>query len=132
MGGLINELSQKKAFHSLNGVSEEAIHDAEEKLGLKFSREFKEYLMNYGVASFFGHELTGICSSPRLNVVDVTLNERQQNHDFLQQLYVVEKTNYDSITIWQDDSGAVYETMPGAEIRQVSSSLEAYYSDNNL
>ena len=122
-------LNQKKAFHSLKGVSIDTIHEAEEKLGLKFSKEFTEYAMTYGAASFFGHELTGFCSSARLNVVNITLDERQHNPGISQQLYVVEKTNFDGIIVWQDASGTVYETAPGAEAKKVSSSLEEYYSE---
>ena len=129
MTGFVKELNQKQAFHSLKGVPEITIHEAEEKLGLKFSKEYSEYLMTHGVASFFGHELTGICSSTRLNVVDATLEERQQNPDISRLLYVVEKTNFDGIIVWQDASGAVYETVPGAEAKKVSGSLEEYYSE---
>ena len=90
MSDFISILEQKKAFHSLKGVTSEAIKDAEEKLGLKFANEYVDYLKEYGVASFFGHELTGICSSARLNVVDVTIEERNYNQGIPSQLYVVE------------------------------------------
>ena len=127
MSDFITVIEQKKAFHSLTGVSIEAVKDAEEKLGLKFAKEYVEYLQKYGVASFFGHELTGICSSPRLNVVDVTLEERQYNQDIPLQLYVVEETNYDGVVLWQDAKGAIYKTVPGVKAEKISSSLVEYY-----
>ena len=129
MAEFVDELRSKKAFYSLKGVPEAAVNEAEKKLGLKFSREFTDYLLTYGVASVFGQELTGICTSSRLNVVDVTLNERQQNPSIAQQLYVVENTNMDGIIVWQDASSAVFKTAPGVEAKKVSNSLGEYYSD---
>lgn len=129
MSDFISILEQKKAFHSLKGVTSEAIKDAEEKLGLKFANEYVDYLKEYGVASFFGHELTGICSSARLNVVDVTIEERNYNQGISSQLYVVEETNYDNVVVWQDASGAIYKTAPGEKIEKVGTSLAKYYSE---
>ena len=119
---------QKKAFHSLKGVTIETIKDAEEKLGLKFAKEYADYLQNYGVASFFGHELTGLCSSARLNVVDVTIEERQYNQEVSTQLYVVGETNFDNVVVWQDATGTVYKTAPGEKAEKVGGSLAEYYS----
>lgn len=128
MSDFISILEQKKAFHSLKGVTSEAIKDAEEKLGLKFANEYVDYLKEYGVASFFGHELTGICSSARLNVVDVTIEERNYNQGIPSQLYVVEETNFDNVIVWQDASGSIYKTAPGEKIEKVGTSLAEYYS----
>ena len=129
MSDFISILEQKKAFHSLKGVTSEAIKDAEEKLGLKFANEYVDYLKEYGVASFFGHELTGICSSARLNVVDVTIEERNYNQGISSQLYVVEETNYDNVVVWQDASGAIYKTTSVEKIEKVGSLLAKYYSE---
>ena len=85
-------------------------------------------MQKYGVASFFGHELTGICTAARLNVVDVTIEERQYNQEAPQQLYVVEETNFDDVVVWQDATGAVYKTTPGEKAEKVAASLAEYYS----
>ncbi|MDR3313690.1 MAG: SMI1/KNR4 family protein [Oscillospiraceae bacterium] len=55
----------------MNGVTEQQIIEAEQKFGLKFFSDYREYLSEFGIVSFGGHEFTGICSSTRLNVVDV-------------------------------------------------------------
>ena len=128
MSDFIAVIEQKKAFHSLKGVSIETIKDAEERLGLKFAKEYADYLQKYGVASFFGHELTGICSSARLNVVDVTIKERQYTQGVSQQLYAIEETNFDDVVVWQDATGAVYKTAPGEKVEKVGASLAEYYS----
>ena len=121
-------IANQKAFHSLKGVTGEAIKEAEGKLGVKFAKEYVDYLQTYGVASFFGHELTGICSSTRLNVVDVTIEERQYNNDIPSQLYVVEETNFDDVVVWQDATGTIYKSAPGEKIEKVGKSLAEYYS----
>ena len=128
MSDFTSVIEQKKAFHSLKGVNIETIKEAEEKLGLKFAKEYADYLQKYGVASFFGHELTGICTSARLNVVDVTIEERQYNQEVPQQLYDVEETNFDDVVVWQDAAGAVYKTAPGEKTEKVAASLTEYYS----
>ena len=96
---------------------------------MKFAKEYADYLQKYGVASFFGHELTGICSSNRLNVVDVTIEERQYTQGISQQLYVVEVTNFDDVVVWQDATGVIYRTAPGEKTEKVAASLAEYYSD---
>lgn len=67
-----------------------------------------------GVASYEGHELTGVCPFPRLSVVSVTQQERAANPAIPSAWYVLEQTNIDDLVIWQDASGAVYQAMPGA------------------
>ena len=128
MSDFTSVIEQKKAFHSLKGVTIETIKEAEEKLGLKFAKEYTDYLQKYGVASFFGHELTGLCTSARLNVVDVTIDERQYNQEVPQQLYVVEETNFDNVVVWQDVAGVVYKTAPGEKAKKVGTSLAEFYS----
>ncbi len=128
MSGSISDFEQKKAFHSLKGATIDEVKEAEEKLGVKFSKEYIDYLLKYGVASFFGHELTGICSSPRLNVTDVTTKQRQYNQDVPHNLYVVEETGFDDVVLWQDEGGTVYMTVSGGpEI--VGGSLAEYYAE---
>jgi hypothetical protein len=92
----------------MTGASNEEITMAEETLGLQFADDYRQYLAVPGVASFDGHELTGICNSKRLDVVTVTVNERPVNCTVQPDWYVLEQTGIDSITIWQSSSGEVY------------------------
>ena len=73
MESIINILKEKDCFHSLKGVTENEIRVAEQALGLSFSKEYRTYLQTFGLASFQGHELTGIIKSPRLSVVVQTV-----------------------------------------------------------
>jgi len=125
MSNIITRLKESAGFVSLSGATYEQIERAENSLGLKFSDEYREYLTAFGVASAAGHEFTGICASSRLNVVDVTELERQQNivpNDW----YVVEQANIDGIVIWQASTGEVYQTIPNGLPIKLCDSLSEY------
>lgn len=115
-------------FCSANGATEEAITEAEKALNLHFSDEFKKYLTEYGTASADGHEFTGIISSPRLNVVDVTEKNRVKNPNARGSLYVVEEMQIDGITVWQSEDGSVYFSTGNQEPQKTNSSLAEYIS----
>lgn len=112
-------------------VSMEQIYEAELRLELSFSEEYRQYLHEYGAVSFYGHELTGICSSKRLNVVDVTMTERKYT-DVPDDWYVLEQGNIDGIVIWQATNGSVYLTAPGRKARKIADSLFAYIKECDL
>lgn len=112
MNDIVLTLKRQEDLFFLKGVPEEQINYAEAKLGLKFSGEYRSYLLAFGVASANGHEFTGICNSPRLNVVDVTLEERKYNSNVPPDYYVVEQANIDGIVLWQKASGEIFQTSP--------------------
>lgn len=72
-----------------------------------------------------GNELTGVCGSKQLNVVPVTLEERS-NTTVPLDWYVLEQANIDGIVLWQDKSGAVYQTAPHIKPRKLCGSLAEY------
>lgn len=108
------------------GVSAEEIAKAEEKLQLKFAKEYCDYLSAFTVVAIDGRELTGLSNSKRVNVVAVTESQRKLNQDAPANLYVVEEANIDGIVVWQNESGMVYQTAPGAKMIKVADSLESY------
>ncbi len=122
----IKKLQSTSDFHSLSGASQEDIRFAEKALGLKFADEFRRYASRFAVASFYGHELTGVCNFPRLSVVDVTLSERAANPAVPMDWYVVEQAHIDGIVVWQSSAGEIYQTMPGAAPIKLCESLCAY------
>lgn len=87
---IIEKLIKKDGFHSLSGTTEEEIQAAEQTLGLTFAKDYRDYLKEFRLASFRGHELTGLINSPRLSVVTQTLEERRNNPHITNDLYVVE------------------------------------------
>ncbi len=112
MDNFVLAMKHRDDLFFLKGASEEQVKSAEIKLGLGFSDEYRSYLLAFGVASANGHEFTGICGSPRLNVVDVTLEERRYNPNVPPDLYVVEEANIDGIVLWQSQAGKIYQTRP--------------------
>ena len=110
----------------LTPASKEDISNAENKLGVVFSNEYKDYLLTFGVATFDCHEFTGICQSPRLNVVDVSLDERQLCEHSCDSMYVVEQLNIDGVVIWQTRDGSIYQTISGSTPIKIASCLIEY------
>lgn len=108
------------------GVKESDIDSAEEILGTKFAQEYREYLKGIGITAVDGHELTGLCKSERVNVVPVTLHQRELNPEINPKWYVVEEANIDGIVVWQSSDGSIYETILGSKAEKISESLEQY------
>lgn len=112
---IISALQSMPGFRSLKGATEEQVLKAEEALGLKFDQMYREYVITFGAVSSEEHELTGVCSSPRLDVAAVTKEERDLRNDLPENWYVLEQMNIDSLVIWQSSSGPVYQVVQGSE-----------------
>ena len=108
---IVNILKGKKSFVSLKGANPKEISIAEKELKTVFAPDYHEYVSTFGAASYYGHELTGVCKSNSLNVVDVTLLEREFN-SVPMDWYVIEQTNIDGIVYWQSSDGKIYQTRP--------------------
>lgn len=126
MADYLQTMRDAPGFVSLSGAPEEDILAAESKLSLTFSKEYHEYVSAFGAASYGSHELTGVCKSPRLNVVDVTMEERQKHPDLPGDWYVLEQLHIDDVSIWQSSSGEVYQIMPGARPVKICESFSEY------
>lgn len=125
MADIVKLMQKQRDFYSMKGASQEEIRDAEQTLELRFAADYRKYIEAFGVASFAGHELTGICKSKRLSVVAVTQEERN-NTEVPADWYVLEQANIDGIVIWQDGSGVVYQTAPNAKAKKLCRSLAEY------
>lgn len=130
MNTLINSLKSKKAFHHSQGVTIDEIISAEAALGLKFSDEYVAYLAEYGVASIYGHEFTGIGDHPRVSVLNVTLESREYSTLVPSDYYVIEEAHIDGILIWQDKSGTVFQSRPNSCPAVIASSMQEYIENN--
>ena len=125
MSDIIEILKNAPEYIGGNGRTDTEIENAEKQLGIKFSSDYRCYLKDIGLACFDGRELTGICKATRLNVVDVTLLQRQRVPDACS-WYVVEETGIDGGVIWQAPAGDIYQTAPGTKTRKVFGSLVDY------
>ncbi|MHC1787567.1 MAG: SMI1/KNR4 family protein [Christensenellales bacterium] len=126
MADILKKMREKAGFISMAGATEDMIRHAESSLGLKFHQEYRDYVSALGAATFESHELTGVCASPRLNVVEVTESERQKYPEVAKDWYVLEQLSIDDVSIWQASSGDIYQLMPGAQPAKLSSSLSEY------
>lgn len=114
MTHFIASLRKQKNLRHSTGASRDEVVRAEMELGLSFFSDYREYLTEFGIASANGHEFTGLCASPRLNVVSVTRDQRKR-HAVPNDFYVVEEAGIDDIVVWQASSGELYQTVPGRE-----------------
>lgn len=119
-------LEKSDFFAGMHGVNEDIIRAAEIQLGNSFSREYREYLLKYGVASIKGHEFFGLGASQRLDVVYNTLELRQENINIGDGFYVVEHLGIDGIVILQNTSGEVYDLKFDQKPQKICDSLASY------
>ncbi len=127
MSDIINFIQNQPDLFFLKGATDEEILQAEKSLGLEFDAEFRKYISVYGVASFNGHELTGICKSRRLNVVDATIEAKEKNTHIPNNFYVVEKLGIDGAIVWQSTDGCLYQTTFYSEPIKIARSLIEYF-----
>lgn len=110
MSDIIEAFNGKRDFYHEKGAARAEIDKAEKKLGVIFSSDYREYLMEYGAVSCAGHELTGISSEPASDVVALTLENKRKNPNIKESLYVIEETHIDGIVIWQSESGDILQS----------------------
>lgn len=125
MEDIIKTLKDAPDFIGGRGRSDKEIESAEKELGINFAPDYKTYLKEIGLACFDGHELTGICQDPRLDVVHVTKDQRENNPE-APNCYVIEEADIDGIVIWQDFSGNIYMTVENSRPKLIADSLAAY------
>lgn len=126
---IVELLKRKEGLIYKTPADDSEICWAEKQLGVSFSSEYKDYLKQFGAASFLGHELTGICSTKELNVVDVTKEVRQYHTNANDEWYVIEQTGIDDMVVWQSKEGWVYLTAPGVLPKMICSSLSEYVEE---
>lgn len=119
-------IKNKPNLYLGKGVKEVEIESAERDLKLCFNKEYKMYLLHYGLISYDNHELTGLCNSQRLNVVYVTKEEKEYNPQVSSDMYVIEQTNIDGIVIWQNSKGVIFQTCPNSPPVKIANSLSEY------
>lgn len=125
MEDIIKTLKDAPDFIGGTGRTDVEIERVQKELGIDFATDYKTYLKEIGLACFDGHELTGICEDPRLDVVHVTKDQRENNPKS-RSLYVIEEANIDGIVIWQDFSGKIYMTEGNSKPKLIADSLAAY------
>ncbi len=123
---IVDALKQKTDLLHGKGISESRITDAEKKLGLRFSKVYRDYLLHFGVAEYDMHELAGITDNPRNDVVYLTTRERNANNSVPNDMYVIEYAGMDGIVIWQSESGEIFQTVGKSAPCKICDSFEEY------
>lgn len=126
MGELIELFENKRDFYCEKSASDEMIKIAENRLGIGFADDYKEYLKLYGSVSCAGHELTGISEDRNLDVVSATLSNYKENPNVQEPFYVIEEANIDGIVIWQTPSGEIYQSEYKGRPLKIHDSLAEY------
>jgi len=124
MEDIIATIKKLEKMVSMQGVSREAVAAAEQSLGLSFAADYSAYLREFGLVSAKRIEITGLTDAKRLNVVDVTLTERQRNQ-LPQDMYVVDDTGIEGILVLQNAGGEMFEFQNG-KARKIHGSLAEY------
>lgn len=128
MKNIIDVLRSMPDFIGSNGRNKEEIELAETMLEVAFARDYRNYLEKIGLACFDGHELTGLTKTERLNVVTVTMEQRERFGKIASTWYVIEEANIYGIVIWQDTEGFIYEAASNAKVKKVADSLSEYFT----
>lgn len=123
---LIARMNEEEVLLTMRPATKEQIINAEKQLGLHFAKDYFVYLESFGAATFAAHELTGICSFERLNVVDATMRARKRYPQMPQRYYVVEELNIDHVIVVQDFQGIIFEYGPMDKVKERFNSLEEY------
>lgn len=112
---IVEKINQISKLYKKDGCSENDVIEAEKKLGVTFSADYKEYVKEFGKISFYGTELTGVNVPPRLDVVNVTLEERKLSSNFPKEgFYVIENLGIDSKIAISNEKGEVYIWTPSS------------------
>lgn len=122
----VDILRTQEEFIGSNGRTTKQIEFAENELGVKFASDFYEYLEAIGLASYAGHELTGLIEDARLDVVSVTKEYRKLYGADTVSWYVIEDVGIDGIVIWQSCDGDIYKTSFQSKPEKIADSLIEY------
>lgn len=126
MSAFTDKLANMKAFRPRTPATADQIKEVENALGLKFAKEYKEYLSEFGCASIYGHEFKGICKAARLDVMNVTVEQKTFDAGIPDDWYVIEETHIDGVVIWQNSKGAIYSKAPNVEPERIAKSFSDY------
>jgi hypothetical protein len=109
----IKKLPSMKSYAS--PASDEAIKKAEEKLNLKFADDYREYVSVFGAVCSDIIAVSGIIDDEEFGVVNLTNKLRPFYPQIPLSFYVIEDVGVDGLVIWQDETGAIYQSIPCQE-----------------
>ena len=129
MNNIIELINSLPELLPLKPATDIQITDAEHRLRVSFSEEYKMYLKHFGAIMADGIDLSGIAKSEHRSVVAMTERERELNSMVPNNMYVIENTHIDGIVIWQDSNGLIYKTQPYKGPQKIADSMADYIRD---
>ncbi len=124
---VINSLADKSDdFFSKGEVESSKIAQAEESLGVNFSKDFWKYTQKFGYIEVDGMELCGVVDSRHVSTVIRTQNMREMFSDFPMDCYVIESVGIDNAVMVQKSDGKIYQFLHGHELLFAADSLSEY------
>jgi len=125
MSKVFDEIGKQFKIFRTTAASEDAIKNAETKLGRVFSKAYKQYLLQFGAISFNNTELTGLNVGKYANVVDVTLKEIRLNENFPKDCIVLENIGVEGILVLLNSKSEVFEWKNNNAVK-IYGSMEEY------
>jgi len=126
---LIEEIREIEKLYHAQGCDESQIKKAEKDLNMEFPNEYKEYLKEYGAISFFGTEWTGLNVEDYIDVVRVTVKERELNKNFPLKYFVLENLGIDGLLTIVSENGKVFSWNPDGKINLIAENLVDYLKE---
>lgn len=124
---VINSLGDKSDdFFSKGEVESSKIAQAEESLGVNFSKDFWKYTQKFGYIEVDGMELCGVVDSRHVSTVIRTQNMRELFSDFPMDCYVIESVGIDNAVMVQKSDGKIYQFLHGHDLMFAADSLSEY------
>jgi hypothetical protein len=113
-------------FFSKGVVESSKIAQAEESLGVNFSKDFWKYTQKFGYIEVDGMELCGVVDSRHVSTGIRTQNMRELFSDFPMDCYVIESVGIDNAVMVQKSDGKIYQFLHGHNLMLAADSLSEY------
>lgn len=128
---IIEVIKSLRDVVTLPALDINSINEAQDILNVKFAHEFVVYSKQFGAVSADNIELFGITNHKRLSVVENTIQQREFNKSFPDNMYVIEDAGIEGIVIAQNEKGEIYQvSLNGATY--VTSSLANYLQNKSM
>jgi len=125
---IVEAICNVPELYHVKGCTDQQILEAEKDLNLKFSKEYIDYVKEFGAISFYGTEWTGLNIDGYLNVVQSTKQERDLNVSFPKDCYVIENEGIDGIIIASNENGTIY-SIHYENVEKICNSLSEYLAE---
>jgi len=103
------ELIKNNDCDYIGKVDINIINEAQEKLNIKFPEEIIEYISEFGVLSYGSNEINGLGTNSYLNIVNATIDARNNFTKFPNGLFVIQDIGINDLLILSDSFNNIYE-----------------------